>query len=60
MFMSYETKVILALLAESIGRAKNVKEAYTYVVKAANVEGLKLPDYDEFIKGMEEEHGDEK
>jgi len=46
--MAYEIKVILSLLSECIGRAKTVKEAYTYVIKVASVEGLKLPDYVEF------------
>ncbi|MCL2575908.1 MAG: hypothetical protein FWE33_05690 [Defluviitaleaceae bacterium] len=48
--MAYETKVILTLLAEYIGRAATVEEAYECVVKAANVEGLKLPSYAEFQK----------
>jgi hypothetical protein len=53
--MAYETKVILSLLSESIGRAKSVKECYNYVVKAANVEGVQLPDYAEFQKSLEKE-----
>ena len=47
--MSYETKVILTLLSQQIGRARSVKEAYSLVVSAASVEGLKLPSYEEFI-----------
>ena len=58
--MAYETKVILSLLSESIGRAKTVKEAYNYVVKAANVEGLKLPDYVEFKKQLEKEEQEDE
>ena len=46
--MAYETKVILALLAEQIGNSEDVSEAYNVVVRAANVEGLKLPSYEEF------------
>ena len=52
--VAYETKVILTLLAQQIGRAKSIKEAYTIVVTAANVEGLKLPTYEEFLKEWEE------
>ena len=52
--MAYETKVILALLAKNIGKARNVKEAYNVVVDAANVEGLSLPDYDEYQKELKE------
>ena len=48
--MAYETKVILALLARQIGNSKTVEEAYTAVVEAANVEGVNLPSYEEFIK----------
>ena len=53
--MAYETKVILSLLANSVGRAQSVEEAYTYIVEAANVEGLKLPDYDDFLKKLQKE-----
>jgi hypothetical protein len=52
--MAYETKVILMLLAQQIGKAKSIKEAYTLVAKAASVEGLVLPTYEEFIKEIEE------
>ena len=52
--MSYETKVILALLAQQIAKASSVREAYTMVADAANVEGVKLPDYDEYLKKLEE------
>jgi len=53
--VAYETKVILSLLSESIGRAKSVREAYDYVVNAANVEGVKLPSYDDFQQKLEEQ-----
>ena len=56
--MAYETKVILALLAQQIGRSKSIKEAYTTVIMAANVEGLELPSYEEFIKQIEKEKDD--
>ncbi|MCL2378942.1 MAG: hypothetical protein FWC77_07435 [Defluviitaleaceae bacterium] len=53
--MAYETKVILTMLAEYIGRAKSVEEAYNFVVKAANAEGLQLPSYAEFQKELKNE-----
>ena len=53
--MAYETKVILALLAQQIGKSKTVKEAYTAVIKAANVEGMQLPTYEEFMMELESE-----
>ena len=56
--MAYETKVIMALLAQQVGKAKTVKEAYTAIVKAANVEGLKLPTYEEYLTELEAEQAD--
>ena len=53
--MAYETKVILTSLAERIAKAKTVKEAYGAVRRAANVEGMQLPPYDEFVKEMDKE-----
>ena len=53
--MAYETKAIFSLLANSIGRTKSVREAYNVVVKAANVEGVRLPTYEEFIEELKEE-----
>jgi len=53
--MGYEIQVIMKLLADSIGRAKTVKEAYNIVVRAASNEGVKLLSYEEFIKMIEEE-----
>ena len=50
--MAYETKVILTLLSQQIGRARNIKEAYTIIVKAANFEGVKLPSYEDFQKEL--------
>ena len=52
--MAYETKVILMLLAQQVGRAKTIKEAYTIIAAAANVEGVKLPTFEEFQKELEE------
>jgi len=51
--MAYETKVILSLLAKSVGNSKNIREAYEHIVEAANVEGMKLPTYAEFTKSKE-------
>jgi len=48
--MAYETKVILIILtmiADAIARADTTKEAYNFVVRAANAEGLKLPSFEE-------------
>lgn len=53
--MAYETKVILTLLADKVGTSKSIPEAYNSIVKAASVEGLKLPTYKEFIKEKERE-----
>ena len=51
--MAYETKVILTLLAQQVGNCKTVKEAYTYIINAAKVEGLELPSYEDFVKQAE-------
>ena len=45
--MAYETKVILALLAERVSKADTVEEAYNVIAKAANIEGVKLPTYEQ-------------
>jgi hypothetical protein len=47
--MAYETKVILALLARQVGNAETLEEAYSAIVDAANVEGVLLPSYEEFM-----------
>ena len=51
--MAYETKVILKLLADSIVRAESIEEAYGYVVRAASMEGITLPSYDECLKELQ-------
>ena len=56
--MAYETQVIMKLLADSIGRAKTVREAYNIVARAASNEGVKVLDYDEFVKMIEKESND--
>jgi len=53
--MAYETKVILTLIADAIARAKSTKEAYGYVVRAANAEGLQLPSFEEIKEIIEQE-----
>ena len=52
--MPNETKIILALLAQLVGNAKTVQEAYGYIVRAANVEGLQLPSYEDWRKEVDE------
>ena len=56
--MAYETKVILTLLAQLVGKVKTVKEAYTAIIRAANVEGMQLPTYEEFLNELEKEQAD--
>jgi len=55
MAMAYETKVILTMIAEAIARAKTMKEAYGFVARAASIEGITLPSYDEFKAQLEAE-----
>jgi len=50
----YETKVILALLAEKIANAETIEEIYFAVQTAASVEGLKLPEYVDLKKQVNE------
>ena len=51
--MAYETKVILSLLAQYVSKAQTLEEAYDAIVKAASVEGLKLPSYTEARQEVE-------
>lgn len=53
--MAYETKVILTLLAQQVAQAESLREAYVAIIRAANTEGVNLPDYDELKKEMETE-----
>ena len=53
--MAYETKVILTLLAQQVAQAESAREAYSYIARAANVEGLQLPTYDDLRKEIEYE-----
>jgi hypothetical protein len=56
--MAYETKVILALIAERIANAKSTKEAYNVIVNAASVEGLQLPSFEDAQKLSRNEEND--
>ncbi|MDR2167012.1 MAG: hypothetical protein LBE35_04060 [Clostridiales bacterium] len=58
--MAYETKVILALVGEGIARSSSVRQAYNFVRKAANVEGVILPTFDETKHRIEAEERIEK
>jgi len=52
--MSYETKVILKLLAAHVAKSKTLAEAYDAIADAASVEGLSLPTYKEAVEQIEE------
>ena len=52
--MAYETKVILMLLAQQVAKSKTVKEAYNAIARAASVEGVSLPPFEEFLREIEE------
>jgi len=52
--MAFETKVILTLLIDTISKAENVKEAYNAVAKAARVEGLIVPEYEDAVEQLKE------
>lgn len=52
--VAYETKVILAMLAERISNATSIEEAYEVIRNAANVEGVQLPAYRDVIRQREE------
>jgi len=53
--MAIETKMLMSLLSDSVGRANSVREAYNIIAKAANVEGITLPSYDDFRESIKEE-----
>ena len=42
--MTYETKVILRLLANQIALAETIEQAFEMIRTAAQVEGLSIPD----------------
>ena len=56
--MAYETKVILRSLANQIALAKTAKQAFEMVRSAAEVEGLKIPDYEEIRKLLSSDEND--
>ena len=45
--MAFETKALLRLLASQVARAESLEEAYLIIAKAANVEGMQVPTYEE-------------
>jgi hypothetical protein len=52
--MAFETKAFLSTLADNIAKSKTIKEIYITVMKAANVEGVSVPTYEDAIKELEE------
>ena len=56
--MAFETKVLLSLLADAVAKTDNVKAAYEVIARAANVEGVQLPSYDEKRKQLKDESAD--
>lgn len=50
----FDTKALISSLASSIARTKTVKEAYTVLMKAGNVEGINIPTYEEELAEIEE------
>jgi len=53
--MAIETKMLMNALAEGIVRAESAKEAYSILMRTANIEGINLPNYDEFRQAILEE-----
>ena len=53
--MAYETKVILTLLAEQVAKSQTPKEAYNAIRRAANVEGVQLPPFEEYREQLKSE-----
>jgi|GEM_PF-5133623 len=48
---SYETKVLLALIASRIAKSETLEEAYRSIADAASIEGLSLPPFEEAKNG---------
>ncbi|MCL2633543.1 MAG: hypothetical protein FWD34_03405 [Oscillospiraceae bacterium] len=48
--MAFETKALLSTIADNIAKSETLKEAYSVVMKAANVEGVSLPSYEEAVE----------
>ena len=53
--MTSETKVILALLLDSVAKATSVREAYNSIATAAGVEGMDVLSYDAYLNKLEEQ-----
>ena len=49
-FLSYETRLILAMLSRQVGMSKNIEEAYNIIATLVNIEGDPLPTFKEFQK----------
>ena len=56
--MAYETKVILSSISTHCLHVKTSKQIYEIVRKMAQVEGMKLPSYDEAKAELEVEEAD--
>ncbi|MCL2697166.1 MAG: hypothetical protein FWE74_03680 [Oscillospiraceae bacterium] len=52
--MAFKTKALLSALAGSIAKSTTLKEAYMVVMKAANVEGVSIPSYEEALEEIEQ------
>ena len=48
--MAYETKALLADIAKIIAKAKSIEEIYRAVADLADIEGAKLPTWEEATK----------
>ena len=49
----YNTKVMLALVADIVARSKSAREAYMCIANAANIEGTIIVSYDEKLSERE-------
>jgi hypothetical protein len=52
--MAFETKALLSTLADGIAKSATLKEAYMVVMKAANVEGVSIPSYEDALEEIEQ------
>jgi hypothetical protein len=52
--MALETKALLSLLADNIAKSQTLKEAYSVVMKAANVEGVSVLSYEDALEEIEQ------
>jgi hypothetical protein len=58
--MAYDTKLIIRLIADNIAKSESLREAYDSVVEAANIEGVKLPNYKEAREEIERKRADNR